>query len=303
MSEEVVVDGQDTSAEVEVQDTREMSREQLRELASGGHETVSDDVSEESEGEEENTQESSEEGAEDSSPPEGDDQKEEEPKDNDYEATIASLQERIEQQSKLLDKFGTEVGLLRKQSPEDEKAKLEAIRDLYLDDPVEGHKAMMAHFREQEKIEKQGREEEFKNIIAENRNIITSSIKDFEKNLDGNVSEIAELMKEDGADSTTINAFKENPYVIDGSVLFALHKRNEVVRENKALKDQLAEKEKEVETLKKKPGQVLDSIEKATSIKPLSGRSGSTSAMGKNNNPVKVTQLSREDLKRIANGG
>ena len=301
-------DGQSTSSE-ETPDVGSMSREELSAVARGEKVEETSEADEKAagtEGEEKN-EEGLDEGAEGDESSEGDGHKEEgEEEGNDNAELLARIEkqnERLEQQSKLLDKFGTEVGLLRKTSPEEEKARLDEIREAYLEDPIEGDRLLQAYREEQKATETQSRNDELAGIFDSNRSVVTSSVKDFEENLDSNVSEIAEIMKADGASAETLEAFKENPYVIEGSTLFALHKRNQVAKELVSVKEQLAESEKIIAELKKKPGAVLDSIEKASRTKPLTGKDGSKSSGGAEQSTKPVTNLSRAELKKIANGG
>jgi hypothetical protein len=303
MSEVVNADGQDTSAE-ETPNATSMSREELDAVLYGAPEEDSQAGEAEGEGEGEESEESPDEGAEDDSTDDDQGESVDDSQSDDRDDTIAALEARIEQQSKLLDKFGTEVGLLRKTSPEDEKARLDAIREAYLDDPIEGDRLLQEYREEQKTAEKQGRDAELSQIIEKNRSVVTSSIKDFEANLDSNVSEIAEIMEADGASKETISAFKENPYILDGSTLFALHKRNEVLNKVVSLEEQLAERDTKIAELEKKPGEVLDKIANATNLRTLSGREGSSSsAAGGQKAPTSVAGLSRAELKKVINGG
>lgn len=294
--------GQSTSSE-EAADATTLSREALKAVASGEKLEAEPKEKEEAAGEEagEENKEGSDEGEESG---ESEDEGSKEDEISSLKTLVTELQGRTEKQSKLLDKFGTEVGLLRKQTPEDAKAKLAEINDLYLENPVEGHKAMEAYFKEEKAAESQSREEEINGIIEGNRSTVVESIPDFEENIDANVSDIAEILEADGASDETIKAFKENPYVIDGSTLFALHKRNQVVNKLIETEDLLAERDAEIAELKKKPGEVLDKIANATNQNTLTGKGGSSSSAGaEKGGEAKVTQLSRAELKKIANGG
>ena len=293
---EVNADGQDTSAE-ETPVVNQMSKEELNAFLNGEEAEAEPEAGEASGEEGEEKAEGSDEGAEGDESTDDDGQKDTKEAD-DASETIKALEERIEQQSKLLDKFGTEVGLLRKKSPEDEKASLEAIRDLYLEDPVEGHKAMMEHFRNEEAAVAQSREAEMTQILDRNRSAVSPFKGEFEN--ETNISEIVELIKEDGASAETIEAFKESPYVMEGSTLFALHKRNEAVKKLTAVEADLVKANETIAELKKKPGEVLDKIADATKIKTLTGKDGSSSSVTTSQDSNKpVTRLTQAELKAI----
>ncbi len=305
MSEENNAGGQDTS--VKETPAVSLTREELKARLSGGGDEVKPDENEEA-GEEGEENEEGTEGVEGDESSDGDGQEGEGEESDDNAELLARIEkqnERLEQQSKLLDKFGTEVGLLRKTSPEEEKARLDEIREAYLEDPIEGDRLLQEYREEQKATQAQSRDDELAGILESNRSVVTSGIKDFEENLGTNVNEIAEIMKEDGASAKILEAFKENPYVIEGSTLFALHKRNQVAKELASVKEQLAESEKTIAELKKKPGAVLDNIEKASKTKPLTGRDGSKSSGGAEDTSGRPSaQLSRAELKkRLKDGG
>ncbi len=305
MDTEVNADGQGTSAE-ETPDATSMSRDELNALLRGDHgESSQEDNATGGEGGEENS-ESSDEGAQDDSSndddQEGGSEAEDSPEIKALKEELRASNERIEQQSKLLDKFGTEVGILRKTSPEEEKARLDEIREAYLMDPIEGDRLLREYREEQKVAEKKSRDDELASIFEKNRKVVSSSIEDFES--DSNIAEIAEIMEADGASKETIDAFKHNPYILDGSTLFALHKRNEALNEVKTLTEQLAERDTKIAELEKKPGEFVDRIANAVKTRPLSGKEGSSSSSnGSQSVPKKVANLSRAELKKLAHGG
>lgn len=298
-------DGQSTSSE-ETPDVGSLSKEELSALARGEKTEETSEADEETAGDEggEENEEGLDEGAEGDESSKGDGQEEEGDEEgetvSELKTFIEKQNERLEQQSKLLDKFGTEVGLLRKTSPEEEKARLDEIREAYLEDPIEGDRLLQAYREEQKATETQSRNDELAEIFERNRSVVATT-ENFDS--ESNISEIAEIMKTDGASADTLEAFKENPYVIEGSTLFALHKRNEVVKELASVKEQLAESEKTIAELKKKPGEVLSKIEEASRSKTLTGKDGSKSSGGADQTVKPVVNMSRADVKKLAHGG
>lgn len=214
------------------------------------------------------------------------------------------LLKKTENQDKFFDRVGTEVGLLRKKTPEEDKVELERIRDLYIDDPVAGHKAMVDFNASQEKAETVGREVEVNRRIEVNKTGIESLIPDFEINQSEIVEEIAGLMTEDGAPAAAVAAFKEQPFLMDQATLYNLHLRNTIGKESKEKDAKITELETQIEELKKRPGELLNNIEKASKNQTLTGKSaGAVPNSAANISTQKPTgSMTNAELDKILNG-
>lgn len=287
------------------QETSKMSREQLQEVLYSAPEEVVEEVTEEVEETEE--QEESEETVEETNEV-VEEPEEETPDDNKntLEAENKELREKYERllkkaenQDKFFDRVGTEVGLLRKRTPEQEREELEKIRDAYIEDPVEGHRLMQEYQDKQNKAKDLEKEYEANQMIERNRESISKLLPEFKED---SIEELSKLMAEDGAPEEALRAFKAQPYLMDQATLYNLYKRNDLTREVTTLKEQLEAKEKEIEALKKKPDELLDNIEKASKVKTLTN-----SASGNKNTQApdekSVHRMSREELKKLAAGG
>lgn len=205
----------------------------------------------------------------------------------------------VKNQDKLLAKLGTELGLLRKKTPEEENAEIETIRDAYLVDPINGDRLLTAYKEQKKKEESVAAQHQFLQTAKEVREEIIKDIPAFEENLAG----IAELIKEDGADESTVNAFRQSPYIFGREVLINLAKRNEAIKKLKSAEGEIAKLKEENEEWKKRPDEMLKKIEKAAGTSVLSAKSGGAGhGMSEGKSKTTLT-MSREELQKQARGG
>ena len=212
------------------------------------------------------------------------------------------LLKKTENQDKFFDRVGTEVGLLRKMTPEEDKVELERIRDLYIDDPVEGHKAMEEYKTNQERTTTVNREIEVNQRIEKNKTGIESLIPEFEENQSEIVEELAALMAEDGAPTAAVEAFKQQPFVMDQATLYNLHLRNTIGKESKEKDAKITELETQIEELKKRPGELLSNIEKASKNQTITGKSAGAVPTNSATVPKATKNMSNAELDKIING-
>lgn len=180
------------------------------------------------------------------------------------------LKGRVDNQEKMIARFGTEVGLLRKKTPEAERAKLNEINELYLTDPTAGMEAYQAYKQELANADRNAQEIQATAVIERNKSMTTKMIPDFDKQL----TEISELLTADGLGKDVVDNFQKNPFVFDPDVLISLQKRNIAHRENLTLKAEIEQLRNENEELKKKPGMLLKKIETASKQRPMTGDTG-----------------------------
>jgi len=212
----------------------------------------------------------------------------------DLDAVVAereTLKRRADNQDKLIARFGTEVGLLRKKSPEEERAELERIRDVFIDDPVEGQKALDDYNKKKVETDNLARESTLMQQETANRTAILGHVPDFENT----IGDMAAMLKEDGVPEASIEGFKVNPYVLDHTSLFLLNKRAALAIQLKTVKSELEQLKTENERLKTKPEELANKIEKASKQKPLTGKTAGA-AMETPYGDKLVTQMTNEEL-------
>ena len=187
-------------------------------------------------------------------------------------------------------------------TPEEDKVELEKIRDLYIDDPVEGHKAMEDYRANQERSTTVNREVEVNQRIEKNKTGIESLIPDFEANQSETVEELAALMVEDGAPAAAVEAFKQEPFLMDQATLYNLHLRNTIGKESKEKDAKITELETQIEELKKRPGELLSNIEKASKNQTITGKSAGAVQTNSATVTKPTKNLSNAELDEIING-
>jgi len=213
---------------------------------------------------------------------------------DDLDAVIAereSLKRRIDNQEKMIARFGTEVGLLRKRSPEEERVELERIRDVFIEDPVEGQKALDEYNKRKTNAETLSQEASQRQREVSNRTAILEHVPDFENTIDA----ISSILKEDGVPENSIEGFKTNPYILDHTTLFLLNKRAGLANELQTARTEIEQLKAENEKLKSKPEELVDKIEKAARQKPLTGKTSGAAPETPYGDKL-VTQMSNEEL-------
>ncbi len=300
--EETPAAGMETPAAVETKPANKMSSEELDTLLNGEPEDNSTNIVDKAEEDDPAKKETPAKEEIDSDDEPG------EPETltaDDIKALVAEnkrLLKKSENQDKYIDRVGTEVGLLRKKTPEEDKVELERIRDIYIDDPIAGQEAYAEYKANQDKAETVGREVEVNRRIETNKTGIESLIPEFEENQSEIVEELAALMTEDGAPATAVAAFKEQPFLMDQATLYNLHLRNAAGKESKGKDARITELETQIEELKKRPGELLSNIEKASKNQTLTGKSAG--AVPANSATVTKTaqKMSNAELDKILNG-
>ena len=175
-----------------------------------------------------------------------------------------SLKERWSNQEKLLNRFGNEIGIMRKMSPEQVQQEMDRIRALWREDPIAADEALTNLRTTQANDARREEMGQMLKQVNDTREVIKHHIPDFEASLE----EMSALIAEDGAGPEFVQAFKENPYFLDHTTLLNMHKRAALAKENIGLKTQIEALTKEVEELKKKPGELVKKIQDATKFKP-----------------------------------
>lgn len=212
----------------------------------------------------------------------------------DYEEIAEGLKQRVERQDTLLAKMGTELGMLRKTSPEEEREKLQELRDLSVEDPI----AFQEKYEEYKNEKRSEEERKFVDWTAQNKATVENMVPDFNES----ISDIVEILEADKISSENIAIFKNDPFKTPGELLFMLHKRAAVVKENKALSSKVFDLEAKISELEKKPGDILSKIEAATGKQPLTNKSGGVTKQPNKLYPTATHRMSREDLVKIVEG-
>ncbi len=203
------------------------------------------------------------------------------PQENPYEAMAKELEEtkkRLTEKDRFIDRQGNEIGELRKFIPAEEVARIkqtmkeEYDRIHYEQGPFAANEYMrgMEHQIQQQVQEKQ--KEANINKILESRARIVNDIPDFE----AMINDMAESLKEEGIRDNVINAFKENPYIIEHGELRQLYRTTLARKNASALKSENEALRAEIAELKKRPDALIDKINTAT--KSVNGKSAGTKA-------------------------
>lgn len=224
---------------------------------------------------------------------------------------LEKLRKQVSEKEKFLQRQANDVGkarkeaeaalaALKKQLPVDDESEKSRLTALAVSD---GH----AFAEELERIRS------LKAEIARNENIVREAqrveanrevIKSLVPELEATIDDVAALVLEDGAPPETVKALRDNPYLLDPTLAYNLHKRASLTKQVAQLSEQLAQLQKENAELKTRPDEVLRKIEKAAAAKPLTGASGGGTSDDRIEldyaNPFAVPL---EHARKIASGG
>lgn len=211
--------------------------------------------------------------------------------------TIDDLKKKSENAEKLISRMGTELGLLRKENPEDTKEEIQRLRELHADDAVEGTKQINAFLKKQEDAKGADTDKIIKERCEQTKEIIIDKIPEFE----GNIDALADIVAEDGCDDKTVKDFKKYPYMLDPTILFNLSKRFELKGQITSLTEENTTLKAEIETLKKKPGKIIDLIKSGSSRTTLTGKSGQGKQKETDLYQITkpVTSMSQEEIDKV----
>ena len=211
------------------------------------------------------------------------------------EARIAKLDSVIENTDKFTARQATELGLLRKITPEEEVKRKQAIRDAFLTDPAEGMRLYNEYEKEIAESKKAEQALQEITITTEVKAEMKKKFPEFEKQIDNMIV----LLREDGVPEDRISAFKLNPYLNYTGVLINLYKAAKLRDENKITNESLETLKKENADFKKKSSEFLAGMEKETNRSVMTANSSGTSSRDKEpylNKPPHL--MSREELNK-----
>ena len=172
---------------------------------------------------------------------------------------IEKLRKKVEAQEKFIARQGTEVGLLRKRTPEQEQEDLARIREIYEQDPVQGRLAHDAYLKRADDEKQAEQQRQYLELVESTKESVTTAIPDVETRF----ADMAALLKEDAVDDATIDQFKKMPYAFSGNLIWNLHKRALLGKENASLKTELETLKAKMTELEGKPARVVKGIEQA----------------------------------------
>ena len=208
--------------------------------------------------------------------------------------------DRIANMQKVLDKLGTEVGLLRRKTPEQIKELKQKARDLILEEKDDEALAILKGIDDEEKSKfedeiKRTEQDAINKAIESNKHAINTLIQDgsFEKSLDDVIS----VMKEDGTPDDKLNEIKQNPYSIPYQLTYNLFKRANMKKEISSLKSEIEKYKKDIEDLKKKPNELLKNISSASNRINIDGNAGSSNEIN-NIHDINPRKKGREELRK-----
>lgn len=190
---------------------------------------------------------------------------------NPLEDRLKKLEEALEAKNKLFDKLGTEVGLLRKKTPEEDKAEIQRIRDLYETDPIEGNKAWEEYKNSQLREKKLEETQALLETVEKTRDVVGRSIPGFE----GDVSAMGDYLSSLGYGENNVNEFKRNPYSVDPATLYFIHKAYKGKHDYDSILTERDSLKSELDSLKEKFKTSIDKIEKGSKSETIKSRSGS----------------------------
>lgn len=208
------------------------------------------------------------------------------------------LQRKAEKNDKLLAKLGTELGMYRKVSPEEEVDELQKIRDAYVDDPIKGNQLYEAYKERKAAEYQESQKRQVEELEQNTKEVISKVAPDFKDR----VKEIVEILKSDGYKDNVITSFKENPYLYGADTLFQLYRRVDLQKSFSELQKEVDKLKKENEELRKKPGKLLSDIEKETWKKKVTSKAGDQT-----NEDVSLDKpaflMTKEELAKSLSGG
>lgn len=136
-------------------------------------------------------------------------------------------------------------------------------------------------------------------VQAGNKSVIDK----FAPNYESLISDMTEMLKSDGAEDRIVEQFAKTPYMLDPGTAVNLAKRVELSKDLIKSNDRIVELEKEIETLKKKPGKILDEIEKNTNKgKKMTGSTGGGKVDGHDIIPTSIYSMTSEQLREAEKG-
>jgi hypothetical protein len=228
--------------------------------------------------------------------------KEPEPqKENPYEAMVKELEmakQRIADKDRFIQRQGNEIGELRKYVSPDEVSRIkQKVKEEY--DRIHLEEGPFAADEYKKAVETQlaqriqeQQEAATINQVLENRQRIVKDVPDFETTID----DMVESLKEEGIPDNAINAFKQNPYLINYGELRQIHRTATFRKEKLALQKENETLKQEIVELKKRPDQLIENINKATTS--INGKNAGTSAPVSKDIGNKIPRrMSYEELK------
>lgn len=222
------------------------------------------------------------------------------PPEPDYKTVVEELRRKTENQDALLARLGTELGLLRKAAPEEERQKLQEIRDLYLEDPVAGQDAYEAYKVERTQLAIAQREAQLAQYEAKTKEELGRYTNDFETA----INDIGEVLTADKVPADIIADFKRHPYRYPPDFLHSLQQRAKLTKVNSALASENAQLKAKVADLEKKPDSLLQRIEQASRQRGMTAKTGGAATVEiATPNNQQIHELSQEELRKLAYGG
>lgn len=231
------------------------------------------------------------------------------PKENPYELMAQELErarQRIADKDKFIQRQGNEIGELRKFVPREEVERIRRqMKDEYDRIHMEEGPFAADEYKKAvenqlaQRLQEQQQEATINQVLAIRQRII-EDIPTFESTID----DMVESLKEEGIPDATINAFRQNPYLINYGELRQVYRTATFRKEKLALQKENEALKQEIIELKKQPDKLIEKVVKAT--KSVNGKSGgTTSPEGKIDisrlNPRKMSYQELKDLERQLN--
>ena len=211
----------------------------------------------------------------------------------DYEAKFKELETRVASKEQFIQRQANEIGLLRKQNPQEVRDQIQAVEAEYDRIYAEQGKFAADQFwkgieRQREAAIEEQRTVQNINHMKQTRERVIADAPTFETS----IGDIADVLKDDGFKDDFIEQFKQSPYSIEYGELRLLHKAANYRKESVSQKQEIETLKAKIAELEKEPGNIIEKINNAT--KSVTGKSSGTSSP--NGKVLDITTLNTRRL-------
>lgn len=230
--------------------------------------------------------------------PEEEPEKKQEPPKQPSQEEYEKLLKQLEHAKMLRGRHSQELGELRKQLREANARLQENLKDVYDDDPVEGTNRLLKIQENERRIKELDEQDSDAERVIRNQQIFFNFVRPEETN----VEEMAETLERVGIPQPFIQQFKADPFrAANPESLVFIAKLAQAEKLILRAANHIKQQQSEIETLRKKPEQVLTKVQQAMKQKPqITGSAGSSSAKEaiRNLNPVLMSDAELEESLR-----
>jgi len=225
-------------------------------------------------------------------------EEEQAPEKSDVEKRLELLEKRLKDKDDFINQRNAEVGLLRKQLREKQRAELDAEDETIdesalLDNPKEAIQRAVERAKKRDALEAEHKAESSNEMYAQNQRIIEQ----FVPNLSDVTPGIIEVLKSDGAPQEMISQFEQSPHtVFMAPLVIQLAKRAEMAT-------RIADLEKKIAKYEAGTAKIVDNASKFGGAKSqVSNGPATTKTSGKRLNnltQVDIDKMTLEELQEL----